>query len=150
MNILRRIILLKIFFLLFPDSERKNFCLFFGNFSDGFVKTALFVSKKTFSSERFSFKNKIFLIFFGFCVTIFCLLVEKIDGVFKSTFYISIGTLWPKFFPLEKKSFLIIAGQWAKIFRHFVEKIPKASSKLRSTCPKRTLCWKKRFGGKFS
>ena len=46
-------------------------------------------------------------------------------------------------------SFLIIVGQWAKTFRHFVKKNPKASSKLRSTCPKRTLCWKKRFGGIF-
>ena len=46
-------------------------------------------------------------------------------------------------FPLEEMWFLIIVGQWAKFFRHFVEKIPKASSKLRSTSPKRTLCWKK-------
>ena len=143
MNILRRIILLKNFFLSFPDIEQKDFRLFFGNFSDGFVKSAFFVSIKTFSSKRFSFKNKIFLIFFGFCVTIFCLLVEKVDGVFKSTFYFSIGTLWAKLFPLEKISFLIIVGQCANIFRHFVEKIPKASSKLRSTSPKRTLCWKK-------
>ena len=149
MNILRRIILLRNFFLSFPDIERKDFRIFLGNFLDGFVKTAYFVSIKTFSRKRFSFKNKIFLIFFGFSVTIFCLLVEKVDGIFKSTFYISTGILWGKMFPLEEMWFLILVGQLAKFFRNFVEKIPKASSKLCSTCPKRTLCWKKMFGGKF-
>ena len=131
------------FFLSFPDIERKNFRLFFGSFSDGFVKTAFFVSMKTFSSKRFSFKNKIFFIFFGFCVTIFCLLVEKVDGIFKSTFYISTAKLWGKMFPLEEMWFLILVGQLTKFFRQFVEKIPKVSSKNCSICPKRKLCWKK-------
>ena len=137
------------FFLSFLDIERKNFRIFLGNFSDGFVKTAYFVSIRTFWSKRFSFKNKIFLIFFGFCVTIFCLLVEKVDGIFKSTFYISTGILWGKMLPLEEMWFLIIVGHWAKLFPAFCRKNSESFVKTAFHISKKNILLKKSFGGSF-
>ena len=119
------------------------------NFLDKFFKTEFFVYVKRFLSKRFFFKNKIFLIFFGFCVTTFRLFVEKVVGVVKSTFYISIGTLWGKLFPLEKMSYFITVGQWAKFFRHLSKKVQENCQNCFPRVQKNTLLkqqvWRKKI-----
>ena len=118
------------------------------NFLDRFFKNEFFVYIKRFWSKRLSFKNKIFLIFFGFCVTNFRLIVEKVDGVVKSTFYISIGTLWGKLFPPEKKCHTLSLSANEQNFSGNCRKNSKRFVKTAFHVSKKTLCWNNRFGEK--
>ena len=74
---------------------------------------------------------------------------ETVYEVVKTTFCVSIGTLWGRLFSLRNMCFVYHFGPLSRVFRHFVENYPAASSKLRSTCPKKYFhdknFWRKNF-----